>query len=50
MDEGYYYLLLYREVKENLLYQGFPPPILSTKHPKRNEGCFVEKLVEGTRG
>jgi len=42
-----YLQLLYREVKGILLYQGFPRPILSTKHPERSEECFVEKIGRG---
>ena len=45
-----YLQLLYREVKGILLYQWFPRPILSTKHPERSEECFVDKLVLGTCG
>ena len=47
LSSGYNYLqLLYREIKEILLYQGFPRPILLTKHPERSE----KELIEGTRG
>ena len=42
-----YLQLLYREVKGILLYQGFPRPIFSTKHPERSEGCFVDKIGRG---
>ena len=40
-------LLLYREVKGILLYQGFPSPILLKKHSERIEGCFVGKIGRG---
>ena len=39
--------LLYSEVKGILLYPGFSIPILSTKHPKRSEGRFVDKIGQG---
>ena len=42
-----YLQLLYREVKGILLYQGFPRPILPTKHPERKEGCFVGEIGRG---
>ena len=42
-----YLQLLYREVKGILLYQGFPKPILPTKHPERKEGCFVGEIGRG---
>ena len=43
---------LYREVKEILLYQGFPKPILPKKHQERSEGYFLDKvgMVEWVRG
>ncbi len=44
-----YLQLFYREVQGILLYNGFPSPILSSKHPERKEGCSVDKFVEGTR-
>ena len=40
----YYLQLLYREVKGILLYQGFPRPILPTKHPESGKGCFADKI------
>ena len=33
-----YLQLLYREIKGSLVYQGFPRPILPTKHPERTRG------------
>ena len=47
LSSGYNYLqLLYREIEEILLYQGFLRPILLTKHPE----CSEKELIEGTRG
>ena len=52
--QGYYFStfnnylqLLYREVKGISLCQGFPRPILSTKHHVRSKGCFVDKIDRG---
>ena len=42
-----YLKLLYWEVKGILLYQGFPGPILPTKHLECSEGCFVGKIGRG---
>ena len=39
-----YLQLLCRKVKGILLYQGFPRPILPTKHTERSEGCFAGKI------
>ena len=36
--------ILCKEVKAILLYQGFPKPILPTKHQKRSEGWFLCKI------
>ena len=45
------WLLLYREVKGILFYQGFPRPIVSSKHPERMRGMFCKQnwSIEGTR-
>ena len=40
----YYLQLLYREVRGILLYQGFPRPILPTKHPESGKGCFADEI------
>ena len=42
-----YSQLLYREVKGNLLYKGFPIPILPTKHPECSERCLEGKTGRG---
>ena len=42
-----YLQLLYREVQGILLYQGFPRPVLSTKHPVRSVECFIDKIGRG---
>ena len=44
-----YLQLLYREVKGILLYQGFPRPMLPTKHPEPSVGCFVGKVGRGNQ-
>jgi len=43
-EEGGDLQLLDKEVKGILLYQGFPKPILPTKHLKPREGCFAGKI------
>ena len=42
-------LLLYREVKGLLLYQGFPRQILPTKHPDRNVQFFISRKISCTQ-
>ena len=47
-SEKNYLQLFYRVIKEILLYQGFPRPILPKKHLERREGMghFVEPVVK----
>ena len=42
-----YLQLLYWEVKGIFLYQWFPRPNFSAKHPERSEVCFVDKIGLG---
>ena len=47
LEYSNYLQLLYREVKEILLFEGYSRPICPTKYSDRSEECNVDKIGRG---